>query len=213
MTTATAVSRQELSWTQPADKETITTTIEGLKGRGISAELVPDRARALEALVRIIPDGAEVMTGASRTLEDIGFVDLLKADSHRWKNLKAAIQSEADPSKQMELRKRAALSQFFLGSVHAVAKTGEVIIASGGGSQLAAYAFSAQTVVWVVGTQKIVATLEDGVRRVREHSLPLEDKRMKGLGYSGSSIGKLLIVERERPGRIHLVFVNESLGF
>ena len=29
----------------------------------------------------------------------------------------------------------------------------------------------------------------------------------------GRSVGKLLVVERERPGRISVVFVDESLGF
>jgi hypothetical protein len=200
-------------WDQKSDERTIVSTIEALKGRGISAELVPDKGSALEAINRLIPEGAEVMTAASRTLEEIGFVDLLKSGAHRWKNLKKAIQSEADPARQMELRKKATLSQYFLGSVHAVARTGEVVTASYGGSQLAAYAFSAGSVIWVVGTQKIVATLDDGMRRVREHSLPLEDARMKQLGYPGSAVAKLLIVERERPGRIHLVFVNKSIGF
>lgn len=204
---------QKSVWTKQADERTISDTIKALKGGGISAELVPDKASALGAVTRLIPDGAEVMTGASRTLEEIEFIDLLKSGSHRWKNLKEVIQTEADPSRQLELRKKATLSQYFLGSVHAVAKTGEVVIASGGGSQLAAYAYSAKKVIWVAGTQKIVATLEDGMRRVREHSLPLEDARMKRLGYPGSAIGKMLIVERERPGRIHLIFVNENIGF
>jgi len=207
------VPRQQAVWTRAADRDTISATMDALKARGISSELVADKVHALETLRRFIPEGAEVMTGSSKTLEEIEFVDLLKSGSHPWKNVKAAVQAETDPSKQLKLRREAAMSQYFLGSVHAVAKTGEVVIASGGGSQLASYAFSAQNVIWVVGTQKIVPTLEDGLRRVREHSLPLEDRRMKSLGYPGSIIGKLLIVERERPGRIHLIFVNESIGF
>jgi L-lactate utilization protein LutC len=203
----------ESVWARQADEKTISDTIKALKARGISAELVPDRASALMAVVRLIPEGAEVMTGASKTLEDIGFVDLLKSGSHSWKNLKEAIQEEADPSRQMELRKKATLSQYFLGSVHAVAKTGEVIIASAGGSQLAPYAYSADKVIWVVGTQKIVATPEDGMRRIREHSFSLEDARMKQLGYPGSAVGKILVVEKERPGRIHLIFVDKNIGF
>lgn len=206
-------SSQAQVWTKQADEKTILDTIESLKGRGISAEVVLDKASALSAVTRLIPDGAEVMTGSSRTLEEIGFIDLLKSGAHQWKNLKEAIQAEANSSKQMELRKKATLSQYYLGSVHAVAKTGEVVTASGGGSQLASYAYSAGKVIWVVGTQKIVATLADGIMRVREHSLPLEDARMKGLGYPGSAIGKMLIVERERPGRIHLIFIDENIGF
>lgn len=146
-TMESAFHYQESLWTEKADERTVFDTIKALKGRGISAGLVPDKARALEAVTRLIPDGAEVMIDASRTLEEIGFVDLLKSGSHRWKNLKEAIQAEVDPTRQMELRKKATLSQFFLGSLHAVAKAGEVATTSAGGSQLAAYAYSAEKVV------------------------------------------------------------------
>ena len=69
--------------------------------------------------------------------------------------------------------------------------------------------------IWVVGAQKIVASLEEGLRRVREHAVVLETARMRSLGYSGSMIGKVLIFERERvPGRkIGMILVNEKLGF
>ena len=126
-----------------------------------------------------------------------------------------AIVKEKDPLKQMELRKRSITAEYFLGSVHAVTQSGEVIIASNTGSQLPSYAFSSNNVVWVVGAQKIVLNLEEGMRRVREYCLPLEDKRMKQAGFVGSAIGKILIFEREAmPDRkITLIFVNEKLGF
>ena len=205
--------QQNPVWAQPADKTAVTETMKALRDRGISTEFVPDRTGALAALTRLIPDGAGVMTASSGTLEEIGFTILLRSGSHRWKDLRAEIQAENDASKRAELRKKATFSQFFLGSVHAVARTGEVLTASGGGSQLGAYAYTADKVVWVAGSQKIVPTLEDGFRRIREYSLPLEDARMKRLGFPGSSIGKILVVEKERPGRIHMVFVGENIGF
>jgi hypothetical protein len=51
------------------------------------------------------------------------------------------------------------------------------------------------------------------LRRLHEVALALKDKRVKGLGASGSLIGKLVIYERQRPGRTTLVLVGESLGF
>jgi len=200
-------------WTEKPEIATVSETIAVLGGRGISAELVPDRASALDAVVRKIPEGSEVVTGASKSLEEIGFIDLLKSGSHGWVNLKEKILSEKDHTRLMELARWATATQFFLGSVQAVARTGEVVVASATGMQAAAYAFSAGNVIWVVGTQKIVPNLEDAMRRVREHCLPLEDARIKSEGFPGSYLGKLLVVERERPGRISVVFVNESLGF
>ena len=80
---------------------------------------------------------------------------------------------------------------------------------------MAPYAYSSSNVVWVVGTQKIVSNLEEGLRRVREYCLPLEVKRMQQAGFKGSEIGKILIFEKEvMPFRkVNLFFVNEKLGF
>ena len=55
-----------------------------------------------------------------------------------------------------------------VGSVHAVTEQGQVPIASASGSQLASYVLGASHVIWVVGAQKIVRDLEEGLRRVRE---------------------------------------------
>ncbi len=197
-----------------ASEESVKKTISALKSRGISAELVESGKQALERLKKIIPAGAEIMTGGSTTLEQIGFVELLKSGKHQWKNLKDEILSEKNSKKQAEFRRRSVTSDYFIGSVHAVAETGEVLAASASGSQLPSYAFSSNNLVWIVGTQKIVPDLETAFKRVREYCLPLEDKRMKDLGYGGSTIGKILLFEREiMPRKITLIFVNEKLGF
>ena len=124
--------------------------------------------------------------------------------------------SEKDPAKQRSLRVMATGAEYFIGSVQAVAETGEVVVVSASGSQIPAYAFNARNIVWVVGTQKIVPSLEEALRRVREHALPLESARMKTQGFPGSIIGKILILEREVPqlGRnLTMILVNQKLGF
>jgi L-lactate utilization protein LutB len=198
-----------------ASKDSVEKVIGVVKSRGINPEFVNTKEEALQRLKKLIPSGAEVMTGSSRTLEEIGFVDLLKSREHPWKNWKDLILAEKDEAKQMELRKKSVSSEYFLGSVHAIAETGEAVIASNTGSQLPSYVYTSKNVIWVVGTQKIVPTLEDAIKRVREYVFPLEDKRMKSLGYPGSNISKLLIFQKEtNPGRkITLLLVNEKLGF
>jgi len=116
------------------------------------------------------------------------------------------------------LRKQAILADYFLGSIQAIAETGEILIASATGSQLPAYAFSSSNVIWVAGTQKISPTLKAAFHRVRDYVLPLEDQHMKQLygKESGSFIGKILVFEREAPylqRKVHLLLVNEVLGF
>jgi hypothetical protein len=103
---------------------------------------------------------------------------------------------------------------YIIGSVQAVTEDGRVLVASNSGSQIGAYASGAGKVIWVVGTQKIVKDLDEGLRRIDEYSYPLEDARLR-LAYSiPSFVSKLLIVNREWPaGRITMIIVNEELGF
>ncbi len=68
-------------------------------------------------------------------------------------------------------------------------------------------------VIWVVGVQKIVRDLGEGLRRVWEYSYPLEHERMHALNGTGSFVAKILLVERERPDRISVLLVKEALGF
>jgi hypothetical protein len=203
-------------WERLPSQETIDRTIAGLKSRGINAEFVPNRQEALELVARLIPAGAELMTASSRTLDEIGFLALLKSGKHQWTSLNDVVYGEKDPVKRAELRRRSINVDYFLGSVHAITETGETIVASASGSQIPSYAFTSKNVIWVAGAQKIVSSLEEGLRRVREYSLNLEIARMKSLGYPGSMIAKILIVEREPAmlGRkVSMILVNEKLGF
>lgn len=198
-----------------ASKETIRKTMEALDGRNVHSYFVDSKEDALKRVINLIPSGKEVMTGGSTTLDQIGFTEMLKSGKHPWKNLKDRILSEKDPAKQIDLRKISVTADYFIGSVHAVTENGEILIVNGTGSSIPSNAFSSDNVIWIVGTQKIVPTLEDAFKRVREYCVPLEDKRMKSIGYQGTTIGKYLIFEREinENRKINLIFVPEKLGF
>src|SRR3989344_3376175 len=199
-----------------AIREAVERAIAALAERGVGSELVSNRAEALERIKALIPYHASVMNGSSRTLEEIGFVDYLKSGQHPWNNLHQEILDEKDPQKQAELRKQSVLSDYYLGSVHGVAETGEMVIASNSGSQLPHIVFTSPNLLFVVGTQKIVPNLEAAIRRVREYVLPREDKHMKSMGASGSAISKLLIFEKEpdfMKRTVRVIFVQEKLGF
>ena len=65
----------------------------------------------------------------------------------------------------------------------------------------------------VIGHQKLVRDLEEGLRRLREYSLPREFARMRAVGYPGSLLAKTLIIHHEPSGRIQVILVPETLGF
>jgi|WetSurMetagenome_2_1015567.scaffolds.fasta_scaffold05099_6 L-lactate utilization protein LutB len=198
--------------------ERIQRTIEAVTARGINVTFVEGREDALAEIYELIPTAASVMTGSSVTLQQIGLEAALKMGDHTWWNMKADIIAEKDPIQQAQLRKQATLAEYYLGSVHAIAETGEILIASATGSQLAPYAFSSAHVIWVAGAQKIVPTLEDAFRRLREYVQPLEDRRLKQVfgPEARGVVGKILVFERESPmlkRSVNLILVNEVLGF
>jgi hypothetical protein len=99
-----------------------------------------------------------------------------------------------DPGTQMsQMRRLAAAPQWVVGSVHAVTREGDLVIASASGSQLASMVYGAQHVLFIVGAQKVVTDLEAAVRRIREYSLPLEDARTRSTYGMGSAVQKMLI--------------------
>ena len=157
------------------------------------------------------------MNGSSRSLEEIGLIEYLKENTHGWNNLHETVLAEKDPAKQALLRKQSVLSDFYLGSAHAISQAGEIVIASNSGSQLPHLVFTSQNIILVVGTQKITPDLDSAMSRLKEYVFPLEDARMKSVGVAaGSFISKMLVINREQPfmGRkSHVIFVNEKLGF
>lgn len=202
--------------TLPA-QERVRRTLDSVNANGIRAELVETKEAALERLRAIIPDGAVVMTGSSVTLQQIGFEEILISGDHPWRNFKADLLAEKDPVKQSAMRREGTLAEYYLGSVNALAETGELVFASGSGSQLPAYAYTSRNVIWVVGAQKITPTLDDALRRVHDYVLPLEDQRQKSLGNkAGSRINRILIIQGEPAylrRNLTLILVNQILGF
>lgn len=163
--------------------------------------------------LELIPPTADVFTSSSVTLQTLGISDELDR-SGRFNSVRARL-SKMDPKTQgREMQKMGATPEYMFGSVHAVTETGQVLIASKTGSQLAGYVAGAAHVIWVVGTQKIVPTLEDGMRRLEEYTLPLENARSQKAYGINSSINKLLIVNREfTAGRTTMVLVKENVGY
>lgn len=195
---------------------TVAKTAEALRKRNIEVRTADTQEEALAMIQELIPDGASVMNGSSRTLQEIGFVDHLRSGQHKWENLHEKVFSEKDPAKQLALRMKSSLADYFLESVHAVTTDGQLLLASNTGSQLAAPAYTARNIIFVVGTQKIVPSLDKAFERLREYVVPLEDARMKEAGFPGTALGKVLIFEREAPvlkRKIHLIFVNKKVGF
>jgi L-lactate utilization protein LutC len=188
-------------------------TVKALETNGIHAVVVENGAKAREKVAELLPAGAEVFISSSTTLNVLGITEDVD-QSGRYDSVRAKLSKLDRKTQGREMVKLGATPEYVLGSVHALTETGVALIASATGSQLGPYSAGASKVIWVVGSQKIVPTLEEGFKRVEEYSLALENVRaMKAYGIT-SSINKLLVVNREAaPGRITVVIVKENVGF
>ena len=205
-----------MNYTELASKEAVDKTVAALTAHSFMPEVLPTKEAALARIKELVPAGSSVMNGASVTLDQIGYVEYLKSKQHGWSNIHDTILEETDEAKKADLRKMGVISDFYMGSVHAVTEDGQMLIASNSGSQLPHLAYTSPNLILVVSTQKIVPTITDAFDRVEKHILPLEDARMKKvLGY-GTAHNKTLILHAENPAigrKVHVLLVEEVLGF
>lgn len=201
---------------QPAilsDEDAIQRTVAALNSRNIEATLADSGEIARDLLIGMVPEGAELFNNTSETLDSIGYTEYLN-NTNKYKDLHKSLMAEQDPDRQRELRRLSSVAEYVVGSVQAIAETGEVVIASSSGSQLGAYVYGAKHVILVAGTQKICPTLDDALARVRGYTLARHKDWQVGQGRSPRPIGKLMLLENEiTPGRIKMVLIKENLGW
>lgn len=205
-----------MDYTTLATDASLAKTVAALTANNFSPVVVETKAEALSLIKELIPQGASVMNGASVTLSEIGLVDYLKEGKHGWNNLHDGILAETDPEKQAVLRQHSVISDYYLGSVHAVTENGELFIASNSGSQLPHLVYTSKNIILVVGAHKVTPTLDAAFKRVAEHVIPLEDARMQQVYGYGTSHTKTVILHKENPaiGRtVKVLLVKEQLGF
>jgi L-lactate utilization protein LutC len=197
---------------QPADAERLAHVAEAMSARGFLPQIAEGGDHARELVFELIPEGAEVHSALSETLSELGISRIIE-ESGRYDSVRARLNQLDRETQGREMRKLGAAPDHIVGSAHAITDDGIILIGSGTGSQLGAYAYAAGNVVLVVGHQKLVRDLTEARRRLVEYSLPREFVRMQGFGYPGSLIGKTATLEADFGGRINVILVPETLGF
>ena len=197
----------------PAAADSIRRTIAALASRNVEAVLVAGREAALAKLKELVPEGSEVFVSTSETLDTIGYTEYMDGND-RYVNLHDRMLAHTDPVAQREFRRKTTIADYFVGSVQAIAETGEIVVASGSGSQIGAYAYGAKRLILVAGTQKICSTLAEAEARTRGFALERHDRWLEGRGAAPAPIGKYLVMEHEpMAGRISMILIPESLGW
>ena len=199
------------------------TVVKNLKSRGFEALYVTTAEEALDEVLRIIPEGASVGIPGSVTIREIGAIDKLRERGctvfHHW-----------DPGLTAEERTQALqdelLAEYYLTGSNALTKDGILVNIDGNGNRVSGMAWGRNTLIFVIGMNKITATVDEAISRTRNTATPPNALRLHldtpcaKTGYcldcsSDSRVCKaLLILEGATGGRkTHVILVGEDLGF
>lgn len=190
----------------------IETVASALRANRIEAIVVDSGDAARDAVLDLIPVGAEVHSGKSRTLEEVGlYAELMESGRYEAVRSKTFVMDRATQGR--EIRKLVMAPDYMVGSVAAVTLDGTLVAASATGSQLGAYASGAGRLILVVGSQKIVPDLDAAFRRIREVVFPWENEQVRATMGVDTILEKVLIIYGEwTPGRTTVVLVRAPVG-
>ena len=197
---------------QPAGPEAVERAAEALRAHNFDAYIVEDGDAARDLVMSLIPEGAEVGQGASRTLEQIGVTTAIE-QSGCYEAVRPRLRAMDRATQMREIRKAGAAPDFQVNSVQAVTEDGRMLVVSFSGSQLGPIVSGAGRVILVAGAQKVVPDLATAFRRVEEYSLPIEDVNLQQAYGRRSAANKTVILAGEvAPGRTTVILVRRPVG-
>ena len=202
----------DTDFTRAASEATIQKVAAALTANNIEAVVVDTGEEARAMVLERIPEGAEVHTAKSKTIEDIGLFAELN-ESGRYNALRPRYMKMDRKTQGDEIRKLIAAPDHMVGSVQAITEDGTMVVVSYSASQVGPYAAAAGKVLLVVGSQKIVPDLDTAMARIQDHVFPYEDARLLTELGVPTKIAKVLEIRLEaRPGRTTVFLVREPVG-
>ena len=206
------MSMTATDFTAPASDAELETLAANLRARNFDVVVVQTGAEAKSEVLRRIPDGVRIHSGKSKTLEDIGLFDTLMG-SDDYDFVRKHTMKLDRITQRREMVKLGATPDLMINSVQAVTEAGQLVVVSASGSQIGAISAGAETLILVVGSQKIVPNLDVAFQRIQEHVFPYEDARLLEILGIHTAWTRTLILEREfTAGRTTVILVRDPVG-
>ena len=193
--------------------------IKGLESRNMSGYYAENAEAALAQALKLIPEGSAVTMGGGMSVHEIGLVDALKAGNYRF------IDRDAIADKRAAML-AAYDADVFLSSANAITEDGILVNIDGNSNRASAIAQGPRKVVFIVGMNKVCDDIDGAIKRARNVAAPINAQRF-GLNTPCARTGscmnckspdticcQFLITRFSRhTDRIHVILVNDSLGF
>ena len=195
------------------------TVIKGLKSRNMTGYYAASKEEALRIALNLIPEGSAVTMGGAMSAHEIGLVDALKNGNYNF------IDRDAYADKRAAML-AAYDADVFLSSANAITSDGVMVNIDGNSNRVSAIAQGPKKVVFIVGMNKVCGDIDGAIKRARNVAAPINAQRF-GLSTPCSKTGacmncksqdticcQILITRYSRhAGRIHVILVNDCLGF
>ncbi|MBR4444877.1 MAG: lactate utilization protein [Solobacterium sp.] len=193
--------------------------IKGLGTRNMTGYYAADKEEALKIALSLIPEGSTATMGGGMSVHEIGLVQALKEGNYNYIDRDAA-----------EDRRAAMLAAYdadvFLASCNAITEDGVLVNIDGNANRVSAIAYGPKKVVFIVGMNKVCNDVDGAMKRARNVAAPINNQRFNGNNpckktgacancKSPDTICCQFLVTRysKHPGRIHVILVNDALGF
>lgn len=204
-------------------EQKIIRTINALNKNNMNGYLVKDEYELKEKLKELINDGDKVAFGGSMSIIETGVIDFLRSGNY---DLLDRYKDGLNRKDIIKIYKEAFLSDCYIASSNAVTEDGELYNVDGNGNRVAAMLYGPEKVILICGVNKIVKNVEEAIKRNREYSAPINSKRLNRktpcskVGYCMNCRSEericneyTLIRRQNNKDRIHVIFLNEDLGY
>lgn len=206
-----------------AFKTLANTMIKNLAKRGMEAYYCEDSAAAVATALELMKDGGSVGMGGTETVKEAGLLDAVK-NTDSLKFIDRTLATTPEERKAVFLETMGC--DYFLMSANAVTIDGELINIDGNANRVACLAHGPEHVIVLVGMNKIVKTVDEGISRSQNIAAPANAARLNTktpcatLGHCGDCHSEecmccqIVITRHSRhKGRIKVLLVGEELGF
>ncbi len=193
--------------------------IKGLTSRNMTGYYAENKEEALRLALSLIPEGSTVTMGGGMSVHEIGLTDALKKGNYNFLDRDKAADKRA-------VMLAAYDADFFLSSANAITEDGVIVNIDGNSNRVSAIAQGPKHVLFIVGMNKVCDDVDGAMKRARSVAAPINAQRF-GLSTPCSKTGscmnckspdticcQFLITRFSRhEGRIHVILVNDNLGF
>ncbi|MGN0432063.1 MAG: lactate utilization protein [Lachnospiraceae bacterium] len=207
---------------QLAFETTAKTVIKNLAARNMEGYFFETSADAVNAILKMMPEGSSVTWGGSETFKETGMLAALQESNYRLIDRSKASTPEENRNMYGEM----VMADYFFMSSNAITLNGELVNIDGNSNRVGLLVHGPRHVMVLVGMNKLTDNVESAVKRIRTYACPANAKRLHkstpcgtlgrcGECYSDECMCNQIVITRRsgHAGRIKVFFIAENLGY